>query len=97
MSDGGLNEYDNEEFRYIQQIVRNREDEGKLSVFPVYAQEKPKYDKIAEKWKPISKKTYEKRERLMSKFSNIKQRLIYINFSDADEFTRLFQFLHKKC
>jgi len=95
MSDGGLNrEFSKNDFRMIQQEVREREIDGKLSVFPVYVQGRPV--KVGEnEYIPIKPETYEDRLKLMSEFSSNNNRLINIDLADSDSFEKLFQFLHK--
>ena len=96
MSDGGLNKsFKKKEFRQIQQEVRNREMNCKLSVFPIYIQGKPMWNELEQKFVPIKPETYEERLTLMSEFSNSKERLINIDLADSSAFDGLFQFLHK--
>ena len=96
MSDGGLNrEFSKYDFRLVQTEVRNREMDGKLSVFPIYVQGKPVWDRYEQKYVPIKPDTYDQRLELMAAFSNSKDRLINIDLADGKSFEDLFQFLHK--
>lgn len=95
MSDGGLStKFSRTDFEEIQEDIRNRELNNKLVVFPLYAQEKPRYNSIEGKWETISEKTYEKRKNVMEGFTNFPERVISIDLADTDSFKKFFKFLH---
>lgn len=96
MSDGGVNnEFRKNLFDKVQEEVRDREINEKLSVFPIYVQGKPIWDRNKHKYVPIKPETYNQRLELMASFSKNKDRLINIDLANGKSFEDLFQFLHK--
>lgn len=95
MSDGGVNQEYLSQFRSVQEEVRNREMSGKLSVFPIFVQGKPIWDKHQDKYIPIKPETYEERMKLIANCSNDNSRLINIDLNDGKSFEHLFEFLHR--
>jgi len=97
MSDGGLNqEFSKNDFRMIQQEVRDREFHRRLSVFPVYVQGKPFWDNYKCEYTPIKPEAYEDRLKLMSEFSRDGKRFINVDLTDKNVFDNLFKYLYEK-
>lgn len=94
MSDGDVNVGYKRNFVEIQNEIKNREENYKLSVFPIFIQREPYFDSNKNKWS-LSSKTYKYRLKLMTNFSNDPKRLIKIEVADSKSFEELFCFLHK--